>query len=379
MSRDGHIDVLRGVAILLILILHAGALTPGLEERRYLEILIGRMSSGMQLFFVLSGYLIARSWEGTRGSPNSFRIFAIKRIGKIVPLYVIFLNLNIITFLWIDAFDPSYIPLRNSVSHENLTVVNYIVHLFFLQGFTPGWLHTLVDGSWSVVAEVYFYILFPVFLDPRSRTIRLAFKVYVWTLGLAIVAVELIGGRLPGSYGYYNFATQLPCFVLGVLAFRVIHDPLLYKILAKWSPTLLFLAFVLGVGMINGSISPVGTHNLYGMVFAIMLVALSCLSTKNIYVARLNLLRILGQQSYALYFSHLILLKAQHYILVERMGVNDFWIFFILNLFTSVIVSLAVSAVLLHPIDQYFVKRASMAAAKLAMKGRGERLGDYYH
>ncbi len=83
MRRDDHIDVLRGVAILLILILHAGALAPGLEDRRYLQIVVGRMGSGMQLFFVLSGYLIARSWEETRRSSNALSIFAIKRIGKI--------------------------------------------------------------------------------------------------------------------------------------------------------------------------------------------------------------------------------------------------------------------------------------------------------
>ncbi len=282
-----------------------------------------------------------------------------------MPLYLLFLHLNIFAFLWIDAIDPSYVPMRNSVSRENLTALNYVAHLLFVQGVVPAWLHTLVDGSWSIAAEVYFYILFPVLLSRRCESVHAAFKSYVITLGIAVLTTELIGGRLPGSYGYYNFAAQLPCFMLGVLAFRILQDPLSRVWLTKWAPTLLTLVLLLAVGMVNGNLSPIGVHNLYGALFATALVSFACLPARDLLVARMNFLRILGQQTYALYFSHLLLLKLQHYVLVERMNMTDFWILLSLNLVTSVAASLVLSSIVLHPIDQYFVSLSSRIPNRL--------------
>ena len=54
-SRRCDIDVLRGLAILAILLLHAGVMTEGLNVHPHLAVIVSRLSVGIQLFFVISG------------------------------------------------------------------------------------------------------------------------------------------------------------------------------------------------------------------------------------------------------------------------------------------------------------------------------------
>ena len=363
--RDGHIDVLRGVAILLILILHAAAMTPGLEDRRFLHIMFSRFNCGMQLFFVLSGFLISRRWEGLRNQARGLGVYAIKRAGKIVPLYFLFLHLYIFTYLLLfkDGSSPS--TLINPIARENFNFANYLAHLLFAQGLIPAWLNTLVDGGWSIVAEVYFYALFPLLLARYCRTAEQAFKTYVVTLAFAILMGELVTGRLERYYGYRNFFAQLPCFMLGVCAFQVLREPTVQTLLKRWAPSLFAFAVILAIGMVNGNVSPVGSHNIYGLVFAAILVSFSLLSQRDLWAGRLAILRLMGQQSYALFFTHIFLLKLQTYYLVGWLGGDHFWAILGLNLLTSVGVSFAVSAALIHPIDQFFVRWSSRASDRL--------------
>lgn len=361
-EREDHIDLLRGLAIVMILILHAGAMVPGIQDRYFLHIVVFRLSVGMQLFFVLSGYLISHSWERLRQHPNALAAYAIRRSFKIAPLYLLFLHLYIIAYLLFFKTDPSHIPETNRISADNLTWGNYLMHILFAQGVFPNRITTLVDGGWSVVAEVYFYILYPLLITKYSDKTFNAFKSYLFTLSLAIVVTELVTGRMEDNFGYRNFIAQLPSFMLGVLVFRVLRDKSFESALERWAPSLLAFAIILGIGMINGNLSPVGSHNIYALIFALILISLSRLPGREIWTDRLTALRIMGKQSYALFFVHIFLLKLQTYYLVNRLGEGHFWEILGLNLVTSILVSFLVSAVLVHPIDQYFVRLSSRIA-----------------
>lgn len=363
-GRDSHLDALRGLAILLVLLLHAGAMTPGLEEHRYLQIIFDRFAVGMQLFFVLSGYLISRSWASLRERPQALAIYAVKRVGKIVPLYMIVLHLNIALFLWISHVDPTYVPFRNSVSSETLTPLNYFAHLVFLQGFIPAWQNTLVDGSWSIVAEVYFYILFPLVFANRCTEPRRAFQTYLAALVIAMATVYLTR-KAQGSYGYYNLINQLPCFLLGAFV-QVLHRQIgAAAVLQRWAPSMIAFCAIAGLGMTHSSVSPLGVHEMYALVFATVLFALPYWQTGMAWVARREILKYMGRSSYGLFFAHLILLKLQYYVLVDRAGLHDFGLLFAANLLSSILGSLLLSGLLLDRIDRYCVGLASRLAKRL--------------
>lgn len=372
--RDGYLDVMRGGAVLLVLLLHAGVMTPRLADHRLLHVFFSRCNVGIQLLFVLSGFLVARSWDGLREQPGALCRYVVKRAGKILPLYLLMLHLYLLLHLFF--FRAREVGgLVDPIREGNLTWGNYLAHLFFCQGFVPRWLDTLVDGGWSIVCEVYFYVLFPLTLTRRAETAEKAFKIYVFALLFAICLTEAVTGRMEHYYGSRNFFAQLPCFLAGMVAYRVLQLPGAASVLARWASLLASFALILAVGMVHGNLSPVGSHNLYGLLFAAFLVAATHLPQREEWSARVEWLQRMGRQSYALFFSHLVLLKLQVFFLSPRLGLGEFWLFLGLNLLTGIVGAALLSAALLHPIDQFFVRRANRLARELGRttEGSGNR------
>src|SRR6476620_6207780 len=109
----GHLpalDGLRGIAILLVMLLHFAPYAPGLQsptvllDRLYLGLAgIGWM--GVDLFFVLSGYLITGILYDTKGSKHYFRQFYARRFLRIFPLYYTALAIFLLVFPALHIFD----------------------------------------------------------------------------------------------------------------------------------------------------------------------------------------------------------------------------------------------------------------------------------
>ena len=139
----------RGIAALIVLLFHFYTFysKPLLEISEYFSILsIGHI--GVDLFFVLSGFLITLSlWNS-----KNFSHFFSKRVKRIAPLAIgttlIFWGIqnNIINF--------SEISLR---SFSDL-----FSHLFFINGFFPEFYSTINPVTWSISIEMAFYILLPI-------------------------------------------------------------------------------------------------------------------------------------------------------------------------------------------------------------------------
>ncbi len=355
-SRYHHIDVLRGCAILAVLLLHVGIMTEGLDFHPNLTLVVQRLSIGIQLFFVLSGYLVSISLDRCMVSGEGIRGFLIRRAAKIVPLYLLFLHLNIIIFLVSSALSPGVVPFRNSVTADNLTWGNYLLHLGFLQGFTPVNLHTLLDGSWSILIEVYFYLLFPFALARACRSAIGCARVYVLSLGVAIAFILLIGRHFSG-FSHYGFPAQLPCFLLGALAHRISQMPNFESHFAPWRKVAIACSVMLMIGLVKGESKPLGDSNVYALCFTAILLASSVL-TEVLAPTIVAGLAALGRQSYALFFVHLALLKGTYLYLSTEQIVLPFWPSLALNLIVAVPLTWLVSAFVFDRIDRYFVALA---------------------
>lgn len=348
-GRDRYLDIARGIAILLVCLLHAGVLTPGIGERPLLREFFARMGSGMQLFFVISGYLIARSWAALDGRPGSLRVFAAKRAAKILPLYLIVLHLNIGLFLVLDRWAPGLPVLGNSVHANNLTLPNYLAHWFFIQGVIPAWIHTLVDGSWSICAEVYFYLLFPLVLVRLNGSL----KVQASSVAVACVAAELATYLLRKSaagFSYYNVITQLPCMMMGALLYSAEGRESIASLLERHR--VLILACCTAACLALWFLYVPGMHMVYAALFALAIGAARTLPASRLSGSASECLEQIGQYSYALFFAHLLVLKSQHVALRAWQPDLPFAVFAAFNLTAGLWLSALVARRLLHPIDR---------------------------
>lgn len=149
--RIPELDGLRGIAILLVLLFHYVSSTDyGDAPVSLLQKIFAIGWSGVDLFFVLSGFLIGGILLDVRESPSYFKTFYARRFYRIVPLY----------YVWVAAFFVISIFWANPETWRSLPI-----YLLFLQNsiriehdiFRAAWLGAL----WSLAVEEQFYLVIP--------------------------------------------------------------------------------------------------------------------------------------------------------------------------------------------------------------------------
>ena len=152
-----QLDAIRGIAILLVLVhnLHWFAFPPLTLVSKY-----GWM--GVDLFFVLSGFLITGILLDEKGSANYFRNFYARRGLRIWPLYYVVLVFMFVIVPLVRPQDAAELFQRSSP---------WWSYPFFLQNFLVAD-PTLAAGplgvSWSLAIEELFYLVWPFFVKYLS-------------------------------------------------------------------------------------------------------------------------------------------------------------------------------------------------------------------
>jgi peptidoglycan/LPS O-acetylase OafA/YrhL len=365
--RSEGLDFARGIAILMVIVLHAMALTPGLYDFDLARLISARMGSGVQLFFVLSGFLICRSWERSRLNGDAKFGFYIRRISKIAPLYYVFIALNIIIFISENNFNNN-IVIRNSINEENFLLNNIFVHLLFLQGFFPKWLHSLSDGSWSIVCEIYFYALAPYILNRFNSTYR-ALWLFAFSLIISVLFVTFVGRHF-SEYSFYGFPSQFPCFVLGIICYYVDRDDVLRAKVARGAVPIAAIGAIILMSSLQVASKPLPESILPGVCGAAIVLTAPSIFKFFPDLVRAGMVQ-MGRQSYALFFAHMTLLK------LTLIGLAFFGysaplpVHLLINLLVGIFGSLIFSQLIFDPID-----RACVGAASSWLKKRAQKLGE---
>lgn len=185
MSTEPRIQVLdgiRGLALLLVFLTHAIALP--LEPATGLDIgpfLLTRLGwSGVDLFFVLSGFLITGILLDTKGRDGWLRAFFTRRALRIFPLYYgVLVLLFLILPRLISWSDPQWAVLQS----QQTWFWTYTVNLIGLTGQPGPPLNT--SHFWSLCIEEQFYVVWP-FVVWRLRPTNLV-KVMAGTVALGLV------------------------------------------------------------------------------------------------------------------------------------------------------------------------------------------------
>jgi len=208
-KRIRELDGLRGLAILLVLIWHylACQLQPAKGTAlAYLSSALHLTWSGVDLFFVLSGFLIAGILFENKAAGNFFSVFYRRRICRIFPLYYTVLAGYFAAraalgehahFGWLFG-NP--LPLwRFATFTQNILVAK--------AGFTGGWLGV----TWSLAVEEQFYLFLPLLiwvLPPRTIPVVLV---------ALIAAAVALRAFLPGFVSFVGMPWRADSLLMGAL------------------------------------------------------------------------------------------------------------------------------------------------------------------
>jgi peptidoglycan/LPS O-acetylase OafA/YrhL len=203
----GHLpalDGLRGLAILAVMALHFAyrGLLPGHEN------LLWRITDcgwiGVDLFFVLSGFLITGILLDSMDDPHYFRNFYVRRTLRIFPLY--FGALAVIFFVWpMLATTPDQMPAGRQL-WVWLYGTNFMMVRYGLESAHSGPL--VFHHFWSLAVEEHFYLVWPALVLLCGR------RKLVWACVVTIL-IALV------TRSYCALKVQEPGSIWGVAAYHL--------------------------------------------------------------------------------------------------------------------------------------------------------------
>jgi peptidoglycan/LPS O-acetylase OafA/YrhL len=207
LQRFPELDGIRGCAIILVLIWHYLTMQLKVISRTghpYLDYLVRATSltwSGVDLFFVLSGFLIAGILLDNRHTTNYFQVFYLRRICRIFPLYYLLLLLFAVSS-WLTP-----LPRQQGLSWLLDNAMPVWFYLTFTQNIAMAqastWGAQMLGITWSLAIEEQFYLLLPLIV--RYVPLRLL----PWLLLGGIVGAPL----LRVSTGIWPAFLLMPCRV----------------------------------------------------------------------------------------------------------------------------------------------------------------------
>lgn len=324
------LDGLRGLAILAVILYHYLAnFGSSLPVARELLGLVHSGWTGVDLFFVLSGFLITGILHDTKSAPRFFLTFYARRTLRIFPLYYAVLA---ITFLILPHLAPS--AALDTLRDHKLSLFTYTSNLdmglresFFFNA-DPLYL----GHFWSLALEEQFYLLWPavIFFLPRKGALA-ACLALILLAPIARLALALQGHHHIGLYILpFCRADALATGALIALLARTSSQPGLTRLHTLQRPALFTLGLTaapllllfLPTRELHNDSPLVLTAGLTLLAFFFASLLLLALAAKPTSLSSRILtsvpLRTLGKYSYALYLFHLLLLPLyNHFFSVE--------------------------------------------------------------
>jgi exopolysaccharide production protein ExoZ len=297
LSKIQNLQALRGIAVLLVVVFH---LVP-IEEKygggnTILPHFLGFGLSGVDLFFVISGFVMVTVTRGKFGIPGQAQRFLYHRVSRIYPLYWFYSLLVLAVFLW----QPTMI---NSSQGGQVNLVASF--LLWPQKHLP-----LVPVGWTLIHEMYFYLvfflLFLLIAEKYLLRVLLGWGILVAVIGSLItirhpvfrlvthpLTMEFIGGALVAILYYRRPPSNHRGLLVGVLigsfvfmlAAYIVFDSLYHRPPPLWWRATLF-----------------------GIPSILIVYCLTQLEQHGMTMPKI--INRIGDASYSIYLSHVLVLSA---------------------------------------------------------------------
>jgi peptidoglycan/LPS O-acetylase OafA/YrhL len=355
MKRNLQLDFLRFVGVFLVMMNHI--IISGHSVLNYgIQKISGGGWIGVDLFFVLSGYLVSGLIFNEYKSHHSFNgtNFLIRRGFKIYPTFYFFLGF---TFLFFNHFTKTPYSLAGLL-HEGIFISNYSsynnVHI------------------WSICVEEHFYFLltvvFVVLIKFKKVELRSFVLIYLFLLALGLTC------RTYNYFHYtdYNFDRdytkshfRFDSLFFGVLlAYIAYYKNHLFDNLFsnKFNPLFIVISLVFllsnfvfyrdshrWLSVINLAVNPI----CFGYLM------LNIIRYKNVlFIKIITPLAYIGKYSYSIYLFHLFFNYVAIHI-VQNGGVLYYVLYFILSIIGGIIISKSIEYPVINFRERYFPSRAT--------------------
>jgi len=287
------IQVLRAFAAFMVAVHHVQPDAAVLAQRSGASFTPSHLlpwMAGVDIFFVVSGFIMVHSSEKLFDTVDGPRLFLLRRLARIVPLYwattTLFLLVALALPATLNSGAPSFLQIASS-------------YLFWPTLSTEGQVQPIYSLGWTLNYEMLFYALFGLALFlPRPVVVQAV------TLALImLVGAERLAGPLPLPFGFWGqpivleFAAGMGLALLRQRGFRLPGE-------YRWLVAGLALAILLIAAPLAGTLTSWTTFLLHGSAAALLVLAAASGSGQSAPSAMVRGLAEVGDASYALYLIH---------------------------------------------------------------------------
>jgi peptidoglycan/LPS O-acetylase OafA/YrhL len=304
-QRILQLDGLRGLAVLFVIAFHyinnqlGSGDTTKLGKAEYLLMKATYFGwAGVDLFFVLSGFLIGTILLTNRGSAHYFKTFYIRRFFRIVPIYYLLL------FIFLIAKRTDLYATDIYIFQNDIPLYYYFP---FMQNFAMGQVGNFgpeaLTPTWSLAVEEQFYLIIPLVvygLKPSHLKYFIVFCLLLAPLS------RLLAGNWYQKYTLLPSRIDSP--IMGFLVAYLLNDQVIELWIIKNIRTVKITAFgLLGTSILIYIFSDIGVfnHTVIALIFGlILLIVLNTHSGLLFKILTLKAFVFTGTISYFLYLFH---------------------------------------------------------------------------
>lgn len=351
------LDGLRGLAILLVIPHNADVFSGGMLWPAAMLAHAGWV--GVQLFFVLSGFLITGNLLDSRHAPNYYQSFFARRVLRIFPLYY---GVLIVAFLVLPHVTT--IPAKMAESQHNQ---------IWLWTFLVNWTEPFgrsVEGFshfWSLAVEEQFYFVWPFLLHGRNAKAVLRLSIGLMVAALLIRCTLVAFGARNGVLYMFTFC-RMDALAAGAATAAIIRLPRGIEIVRSHARRWWIVGLALAAcGALSTDFYALEGNGTYTVGYTVLSLAFAAFLLAGVvqpagagvfYQRLLNIppLRSVGKYSYGMYIFHMFIIVGTGGSIVGWMkSVFPVW-YPVVYALVIVLLSYAVAFASYHCFEKHFLK-----------------------